>query len=79
MSEIIPFDKESPITTCPFCGAELEDVYLDIEGQPVLVNEKEQTITPVYITDAGTFMLEEFDDKELPPYCQHFTAHHMHN
>ena len=78
MSEGIPFDKESPITECPFCGAPLESVYIDIEGQPVLVDEKELTLTPVFITDAGVFFLEEFEDKNMPPFVQHFVAHHMH-
>ena len=79
MSEPLPFDASCPITNCPFCGVELENVFPDIEGQPVFVNEEEQSLTPVYITDAGTFMLTEFEDKNLPPYVQHFEPHHMHN
>ena len=79
MSEELPFDPNAPIESCPFCGQSFEDLFIDCEGQPVLVDAKECTLTPVYITDIGTFMLLEMEDKNIPPYCQHLEWHHVHD
>ena len=69
------FDPSKKIETCPVCGAELENVFLDFEDCPVIIDPEAQTVTPYYITDQGNFIL--IDDEECP-IVAHLIIDHAH-
>lgn len=76
MMNQLPFHPDQPVDNCPVCGCQLENIYLDLEGQPVYVNEEEETITPIYFTDVGCFALIEMEG--APDIVQHLEMLHPH-
>lgn len=70
-----PRGMTKPITICPFCEAEMENCYLDINDQPVYVDQEELTISPLWITDIGVFVLEESSECQ---YADIVNWHHQH-
>ena len=74
MNKEYPFDRNKKIENCPVCGCELENVYLDWEDCPVLVNEERGEIYPYYITDLGNFLLWDTDS----PIVAHIEMDHAH-
>ena len=72
-----PFHPDQPVTHCPICNQEMENIFLDLEGQPVYVNAEEETITPIYFTDLACFALTDIDG--APDIVQHCEILHQHD
>lgn len=72
----MPPGMKFQIKQCPYCGEELENVFLDEDNSPVYVDFEESSITPIYITDQGIFSL--LNDCNMPNYCDHFELFHTH-
>ena len=74
------FDPNQSVPLCPICGRELDNIYLDLEGQPVYVDEINQCVSPYFITDHANFILvdleEEIEGKEI---CAHMEIDHVHD
>lgn len=63
------------IESCPVCGAELENIGITEDNNLILIDFENYTLTPVFCTDIGLFMLEEDPNNSL---CDHVIFHHTH-